>query len=151
MRKIRQAVRDDAGIDDGRKNRKHHTNEIKHSINPGSSSRRIYGWIKKLEKELVHLTDFLSHDLRSNMVSICGFSALLAEELKGARHGRSRHYIRRVEENIRSMDISIQAITRQIRSTFSADDFYGPNTVGQIRSFRRARKTKGGENGGRTI
>lgn len=150
MRQIQPHIRHHPKLN-GRKKPKNHSQEIVYAGAAGRACRRLRGRIKSLEKELGRVAEVLSHDLRSYMVSICGFAALLLDESKRPRHGKSRHYIQRIEGNIRDMDLSLQAVIRQVRSVFTTDDFYRPKPVGTIPWYKETGKTQGGINGEGTI
>ena len=105
--------------------------------------RQLRRRVKGFEKTLGQVAEFLSHDLRSCMVSIGGFGAILSGEVKRMRHRKSRHYINRIERNIQEMDASVQAMIRQIRAVSRIDDFESRKTVGNSRSYNQSGKPKG--------
>ena len=88
---------------------------------------------KRLETELRELDAFLSHVLRSYMISICGFASLLSEEVKQMRRGTGKENMRKIEQNIRELDASIESALRQIRSTFSVRTHNHNESKGRVK------------------
>ena len=54
--------------------------------------------------ELEHYVHAVSHDLRSPLVALLGFSRLLREDFEDALGEQGRHYLRRIEEAGRTME-----------------------------------------------
>ena len=87
---------------------------------------------KRLEAELQELDEFLSHVLRSYMISICGFTSLLSEEVKKMSRGKRKKEIQRIEQSIWGLYASIEGAVTQIRSFFPVRTHDRKNNKGRI-------------------
>lgn len=66
--------------------------------------RRFEHDLARKNEELEHYVHTVSHDLRSPLVSVLGFSRLLREEFAEALGEKGAHFVRRIEEAGRTME-----------------------------------------------
>ncbi len=69
--------------------------------------RRFARDLARKNEELEHYVRAVSHDLRSPLVSVLGFSRLLREDFGEVLGEKGRHFVRRIEEAGRSMETLI--------------------------------------------
>lgn len=69
-----------------------------------SEQRRAEAELARKNAELEHYVDAVSHDLRSPLVSLLGFSRLLREDYAEALDDKGRHFVKRIEEAGRTME-----------------------------------------------
>ncbi len=72
--------------------------------------RRFERDLARKNEELQHYVDAVSHDLRSPLVSILGFSRLLREDFAPALGEKGQHFLGRIEEAGRTMESLIQEL-----------------------------------------
>ena len=69
-----------------------------------SERRHFERDLARKNEELEHYVHTVSHDLRSPLVSVLGFSRLLREEFAEALGEKGAHFVRRIEEAGRTME-----------------------------------------------
>ncbi len=73
-----------------------------------SEPRRFEEHLARKNAELEHYVDAVSHDLRSPLVSLLGFSRLLEEDYGERLDEKGRHFLKRIHEAGRTMEGLIQ-------------------------------------------
>lgn len=125
--------------------------EMRYRAVPGSHRQNLPERIKALEEKLGQIVYFLSHDFRSRMVTVCGFTALFCEGVKRTNNKKEERYARKIEENIQKMDVLMQKMIREIEPAFRPLDFRGPKPVGRMTRLKESGITMGGVKSGRAI
>lgn len=68
------------------------------------------------QKEWGSIIDDLFHQIASSMVSLEGYTATLSSEYAMKLDRRGRHYIRRIQDNMREMDRVIRILREYVNS-----------------------------------
>lgn len=93
--------------------------------------RRYEKDLARKNQELEHYVHAVSHDLRSPLVALLGFSRLLREDYAEALGERGGHYLHRIEEAGRTMEVLIHDLLELSRIGRSAvqKDWVEPREV----------------------
>jgi len=77
--------------------------------------RRFEQELARKNAELEHYVHAVSHDLRSPLVAMLGFSRLLREDYASALGDKGQHFLKRIEEAGRTMEALIQHLLQLSR------------------------------------
>ena len=93
--------------------------------------RRFEQDLARKNRELQHYVDAISHDLRSPLVSLLGFTRLLQEDYGERLDEKGRHFLRRVEQAGRSMEELIRDLLElsRIARGGRSEDLVDPRVV----------------------
>jgi len=69
-----------------------------------TQERRFEQAVARKNEELEHYVHAVSHDLRTPLVSLLGFSRLLAQDYGDVLDGTGRHFLERIEQASRTME-----------------------------------------------
>ncbi len=93
-----------------------------------TEQKRVEDDLARKHAELEHYVDAVSHDLRTPLMSLLGFSRLLFEDYGDRIDDKGRHFLRRIEEAGRSMEDLIGSLLElsRIARKGPAEDWVEP-------------------------
>lgn len=96
-----------------------------------TARRRFEESLARKNAELEHYVDAVSHDLRSPLVSLLGFTRLLHEDYGERLDEKGRHFLRRIEQAGRTMEALIHDVLElsRIGKTGASTQWVDPREV----------------------